>query len=147
MCAHESLTQGGFQQRGLWVDLTSLPFWPPRSILVGKVSSTSRIRNMWSLIFVWAGLSLLTRLPCSFRLGVLVHRRWTPTAYPAGCGVAIYLLSQFIIFISFFDHLLRCSCQEWEITGQGYDYFRLLRYMTRFLSREVRPVYMPTSNI
>lgn len=34
-----------------------------------------------------------------------------------------------IIFISFFDCFLRCSCQEWEITGQGHDYFRLLRYV------------------
>ena len=47
-----------------------------------------------------------------FSLWMLVHRGRTPTALPGGCGVTIYLLSQFIIFISFFDHFLRCSCQE-----------------------------------
>ena len=31
--------------------LTSLPFWPPRTFIDGKVSLTLRMRNMWSLIF------------------------------------------------------------------------------------------------
>ena len=51
MCVRASLSQDGFQRKGLWVDLTSFLFWPPRSFLVGKVSLTSRMRNMWSLIF------------------------------------------------------------------------------------------------
>ena len=50
VCAWASFSQDGFQQRGLWVALTSLPFWPPRSFLVRKVSLTSRMRNMWSFI-------------------------------------------------------------------------------------------------
>ena len=47
-----------------------------------------------------------------FSLWILVHRGRTPTAHPGGCGVTIYLVSQFIVFISFFYHFLRCSCQE-----------------------------------
>ena len=38
--------------------LTSLPFWPPRNFLVGKVSLTSRMRNKWSLSCIWVGLRL-----------------------------------------------------------------------------------------
>ena len=30
--------------------LASLPFWPLRSFIVGRVSLTSRMRNLWSLI-------------------------------------------------------------------------------------------------
>ena len=55
LCVHTSLSQNRFQQRGLWVDLTSLPFWPRRSFLVRKISLTLRMRNMWSLIFYQCG--------------------------------------------------------------------------------------------
>ena len=60
--------------------LTPLPFWPPRSFLVGKVSLTSRMRNMWSLSCIWAGLRLSFHL--SFCYGISVHRGWTPFAQP-----------------------------------------------------------------
>ena len=48
-----SLNQDGFHSRGVWID-----FLPPTSFLVGKISLTSRMRNMWSLIFH-------LELPCS----------------------------------------------------------------------------------
>ena len=34
-----------------------LPFWPSRNCVVGKVSLTLRMRNAWSLSFIWAGFS------------------------------------------------------------------------------------------
>ena len=45
MCSHKSLSQGGFQQRGLWVALASLFFWPARKLLVKKGSLTLRMTN------------------------------------------------------------------------------------------------------
>ena len=45
MCSHKSLSQGGFQQRGLWVALASLFFWPARNLLVKKGSLTLRMTN------------------------------------------------------------------------------------------------------
>lgn len=50
------LSQGGFQWVAWKVALVSLPFWSPRSFLDRKVPLTSRMRNMWSLLyFIWAG--------------------------------------------------------------------------------------------
>ena len=43
--ASASLSRDGFQRRGLWVDLTSFPIWPPRRFVVRKVSLTSRRRS------------------------------------------------------------------------------------------------------
>ena len=45
MCARKSLSQGGSQQQGLWVDLASLFFWPARNLLVKKGSLTLRMTN------------------------------------------------------------------------------------------------------
>ena len=58
-------------------------------------------------------------IACSFHRGVLVHRRWTPTAHPGGCGVAIYLLSQFIIFISFLIISLDAVARSDRLLGKG----------------------------
>ena len=61
------------------VGLASFPFWPPRNFLVGRVSLTLRIRNLWSLI--WAGPSLLLQLSCYWHFGVSVHKEWTYPPY------------------------------------------------------------------
>lgn len=52
-CVYTSLSQNRFQQRGLWVDLTS-PLWPPRSFLSER-SPWLKMRNMWSLILYQGG--------------------------------------------------------------------------------------------
>ena len=74
MYACASLSQDGFQQRGLWVvdityyGVTPLPFLsskePFYACVVGKLSLTSRMRNTWSLI--WAGLSSSSSSSWSF---------------------------------------------------------------------------------
>ena len=63
-CVCASLSQDGFQHRGLWEGWHHLlwsgapPFWTPKEAFCSQgVSLTSRIRNMWSLSFIWAGLS------------------------------------------------------------------------------------------
>ena len=65
MCVHVSLSQDGFQQRGVWVGWHHWLWGDASSVLttkglfrgrvVRKVSLTLRIRDMWSLI--WVGLS------------------------------------------------------------------------------------------
>ena len=49
---------------GRWVNLASLFFGPPRSLLAGKASLTSRMRICGLLPFIWAGPSLLSWLSC-----------------------------------------------------------------------------------
>ena len=62
----------------------SLPFWTLRSLLstyvVKKISLTSTLRTMWSLI--WTGLSSSLAPAIIFILGVSVHRRPTPDTQP-----------------------------------------------------------------
>ena len=62
----------------------SLPFWTLRSLLstyvVKKISLTSTLRTMWSLI--WTGLSSSLAPAVIFILGVSVHRRPTPDTQP-----------------------------------------------------------------
>ena len=85
VCRHALLSQDGFQRRGQWEALASLPFWPSRSFLVRKVSLTLRMRNMWSLC--WAGPNLLSQLSSYWYFGVLVRREWTPVLTWGGRGI------------------------------------------------------------
>ena len=72
MSKHASLNQVVFQRRGLWVYwhyplLTSKE--PFCACIVKKISLTLKMRNRWSLSFIWARLSL------SFlQLGISIHR-------------------------------------------------------------------------
>ena len=81
LCACVSLSQDGFQQRGLWVvDVTYYEVAPPPFLtskepfcacVVGEVSLTSRMRNMWSFI---SYLGRAQPPPSSCFYGVSVHR-------------------------------------------------------------------------
>ena len=84
MVVYASLSQGGFQQRGLWVALASLLISPPRSFLVRKVSLILRMRNMKSLVF-YLGRSqppLSVVLPFHLGISVFIGREQTPSISP-----------------------------------------------------------------
>ena len=74
MCVHTSLSQNRFQQRGLWVELTSLPFWPPRSFLSERSSWLWEWEICGLLSFIRVGPSLLS---CYWYFGVSFHREWS----------------------------------------------------------------------
>ena len=100
-CAH-LLAKMDFSEEGFGqVDIT--PFLTSKeafcACIAGKVSSTSRMRNMWSLSFIWAGLFSRS---CYF--GISVHRGQTPAAQPgahlspASLGIdcwGVYTFSRF----------------------------------------------------
>ena len=92
MCAHASLSQDGFYQRGLWVDWTSsLGITPlliskePFCACVVREVSWLREWGIHGLLFsTWAGPSLFSQLSCYPCLRVLVHRERTQTICTGG---------------------------------------------------------------
>ena len=90
-CVHMHLSQDGFQQVNLWLILTLLPFQPPCSSLVGKVSLTLRLRNMWSSTFYQVRPQFSLNCPTIDSSGISVHREWPPPSYP-GLGWEGHLL-------------------------------------------------------
>ena len=72
MCKHASLSQVVFQRRDLWVDWHYSPLTskePFCACIVRKVSLTLKMRNRWSLSFMWARLGL-----SYLQLGISIHR-------------------------------------------------------------------------
>ena len=107
-----SLSQDGFQRRDLWeVDTTydglALPLFlapkePLCTCVVGKVSSTSRTRTMWSL-YLLSGQNTAPLCPCyCLYLGVSVHRGQTSAAQPGAhlfpASVPLHVCTDHIFF-------------------------------------------------
>ena len=123
-----SLSQDGFQWRGLNVDWCHLlwggilPFLTSKELfctcVAKKFSLTSRVRNIWSLYFIWAGLTLSYYL-C---LGVSIHRGQTNSSAWVLCiSCLIYIVKILLhqvtnIFITLHGYHLCVSvyCVWWE---------------------------------
>ena len=87
MAVYASLSQGGFQQRGLWVALASLLISPPRSFLVRKISLILRMRNMRSLIFYLRRSQPPLSVAAFSSWNISIHRQGTNSKYfPRECG-------------------------------------------------------------
>ena len=68
MCVGTCFSLNGFYQRGLWVGLTLLPFWTPRSFLLGKSSFLwLQEWEICGLFLIWAAPSLFPWLSCCKR--------------------------------------------------------------------------------
>ena len=76
MCAYESLS-GWISPKKLMGKFSIIPLLTSKEFsgLEVKVSLTWRMRNMWSLIFIWAGASLFSWLYCYWYFGVSVYRK------------------------------------------------------------------------
>ena len=78
-CVRASLSQDGFQRRGLWVGWHHSFFDLPGAFLrVCSREGLLRVRSVWSLSLFWAGLS--SSGACCF--GVSVRKGQTPAAQP-----------------------------------------------------------------
>ena len=134
-CVHASLSQDGFQRRGLWVALASLSIWPPRSFL-GLLD----FENMWPLISDLGRPSLLScireltlnieNIKKYWYFRVPVHREGTPVAHSGqGWGGSVYLLPQCDMWrvSKMFQGFQRELFSDWKVgaTCIGFEFWVL----------------------
>ena len=136
LCADASLSQNGFQHRGLWEGWHYLKWGgipslfdfqgPFLHMCSWEASLTSRMRNMWSL-YLLSGKDSAPPCSCHYLyLGVSVHRGQIPTAQPGAhlSPVSIAILRHFnITSFCLFEYLECRYSSEKNYTIKKSNYY------------------------